>query len=213
MTNACVTRCDRCPELLCGVCVYTCVSVCVLQGTVVDMRGQAMQDLPEGNPQPGPVYNGEPQVLGPGFAPFKPYLRPKFFHLKVSAGGACCVCTTSLVFVAGDVFAALERFMFPLRTYAYVASPPLLPSNYTADRISLFYNRQFGHVLLLRPHYTRYVTLYGGLHHCWLLFVCCHGNHSAPLWHDIKQLLSLRHTSCHCPCIPSYIRFWYVGSL
>ena len=32
-----------------------------------------------------------------------------------------------------------------------------------------------------------------------LLFVCCHGNHSAPLWHDIKQLLSLRHTSCHYP--------------
>ena len=115
MTNACVARCDRCPELLCGVCVCVCLCLCVLQGTVVDMRGQAMQDLPEGNPQPGPVYNGEPQVLGPGFAPFKPYLRPKFFHLKVSAGGACCVCTTSLVFVAGDVFAALESSRFPLR--------------------------------------------------------------------------------------------------
>ena len=55
------------------------------QGTVVDMRGQAMHELPEGDPQPGPVYNGEPQVLGPGFAPFKPYLRPKFFYVKVSA--------------------------------------------------------------------------------------------------------------------------------
>ena len=95
-------------------CVCVCLSVCILQGTVVDMRGQAMLDLPEGNPQPGPVYNGEPQVLGPGFAPFKPYLRPKFFHLKVSAGGACCVCTTALVFVIGDVLAALERSMSPL---------------------------------------------------------------------------------------------------
>ena len=31
-----------------------------------------------------PVYDGPVQVLGPGFAPFKPYLRPTFFYFRVS---------------------------------------------------------------------------------------------------------------------------------
>ena len=43
-------------------------------------------DTPEQNgaDHDGPVYDGPVQVLGPGFAPFKPYLRPPFFYLRVS---------------------------------------------------------------------------------------------------------------------------------
>jgi E3 ubiquitin-protein ligase MARCH6 len=52
-------------------------------GRVVDMHGTVLYELPDGTPQPGPVYGGNPQVLGPGFAPFKPYLRPRYFVLKL----------------------------------------------------------------------------------------------------------------------------------
>ena len=55
------------------------------------------------NPGPapnGPVYDGPAQVLGPGFAPFKPYLRPHFFHLRVSINHIyTCTCTCMYMYI------------------------------------------------------------------------------------------------------------------
>ena len=56
-----------------------------------DRDGQPEQDQADRDGQPeedqadrdGPVYDGPVQILGPGFAPFKPYLRPRFFYLRV----------------------------------------------------------------------------------------------------------------------------------
>ena len=43
------------------------------------------QDPGHDGPAPdGPVHDGPVQILGPGFAPFKPYLRPRFFYIRVS---------------------------------------------------------------------------------------------------------------------------------
>lgn len=56
----------------------------VTQGVVVDLHGDVLQEVPPDAEQEGPVYTGPLQVLGPGFAPFKPYLRPSYFYLRVS---------------------------------------------------------------------------------------------------------------------------------
>lgn len=45
---------------------------------------QGHNEAPAPDPE-GPVYDGPAQVLGPGFAPFKPYLRPHFFYLRMVA--------------------------------------------------------------------------------------------------------------------------------
>jgi E3 ubiquitin-protein ligase MARCH6 len=56
-------------------------------GDVIDIHENVLLHIPAepnpDNPAPnGPVYDGI-QVLGPGFAPFKPYLRPRFFYVRV----------------------------------------------------------------------------------------------------------------------------------
>lgn len=50
----------------------------------MDMHGKVIQALPYDPNWEGPVYTGPNQVLGPGFPPFKPYLRPRYFGLRVS---------------------------------------------------------------------------------------------------------------------------------
>ena len=55
-----------------------------VQGVIVDTHGQIIGNLNYDPNWEGPVYNGENQILGPGFAPFKPYLRPKYFISRVS---------------------------------------------------------------------------------------------------------------------------------
>lgn len=50
----------------------------------MDMHGKVIQALPYDPNWEGPVYTGPTQVLGPGFPPFKPYLRPQYFVLRVS---------------------------------------------------------------------------------------------------------------------------------
>lgn len=50
----------------------------------MDMHGKVIQGLPYDPNWEGPVYTGPNQVLGPGFPPFKPYLRPQYFGLRVS---------------------------------------------------------------------------------------------------------------------------------
>ena len=58
----------------------------------MDIHENVLRHIPvggdDGGPgavQDGPVYAGPVQVLGPGFAPFKPYLRPRFFFIRVSS--------------------------------------------------------------------------------------------------------------------------------
>ena len=53
------------------------------QGKIVDVHETIIREVPPGPTPEGPVYDGPAQVLGPGFAPFKPYLRPYYFHLRV----------------------------------------------------------------------------------------------------------------------------------
>ena len=50
---------------------------------VVDMHGKIIQAVPYDPQFSGPAYTGATQTLGPGFAPFKPYLRPSYFFLRV----------------------------------------------------------------------------------------------------------------------------------
>ena len=50
---------------------------------MVDLHENMIREVPYDPNHEGPVYTGPLEVLGPGFAPFKPYLRPPFFHLRV----------------------------------------------------------------------------------------------------------------------------------
>lgn len=56
---------------------------CYLQGYVVSMRGTVIRELFHDPNYDKPAYEGEAQVPGPGFASFKPYLRPYYFKLRV----------------------------------------------------------------------------------------------------------------------------------
>ena len=46
---------------------------------MVDVHGDAIPDDPNNS-----LMEIRLQVVGPGFAPFKPYLRPKYFYFRVS---------------------------------------------------------------------------------------------------------------------------------
>ena len=52
---------------------------------MVDVHGSILRTVPSDADVKGPVYSGRLQVIGPGFAPFKPYLRPRYFYLRVSS--------------------------------------------------------------------------------------------------------------------------------
>lgn len=54
------------------------------KGDVVDVHGSVLREVPFGADGDGPVFTGRLQVIGPGFAPFKPYLRPHYFYFRVS---------------------------------------------------------------------------------------------------------------------------------
>ena len=54
------------------------------QGSVVDINEVVIRHIPYDIQFQGPVYDGPVQVIGPGYAPFKPYLRPRLFYLRVS---------------------------------------------------------------------------------------------------------------------------------
>ena len=47
------------------------------------MHGTIIQIVPYDPTLVGPVYTGATQSMGPGFAPFKPYLRPSYFFIRV----------------------------------------------------------------------------------------------------------------------------------
>ena len=51
----------------------------------MDIHGNVIQEVPYDPAKKDPIYTGPQQVLGPGFAPFKPYLRPPYFYLRVRA--------------------------------------------------------------------------------------------------------------------------------
>jgi E3 ubiquitin-protein ligase MARCH6 len=61
-------------------------------GDVVDIHENVVRHIPpvaadgdqDNANRDGPVYDGPVQVLGPGFAPFKPYLRPRFFYIRMA---------------------------------------------------------------------------------------------------------------------------------
>ena len=55
-----------------------------LQGNLVDLHGKVLRYVDFNPDQQDPVYTGPLQVLGPGFAPFKPYVRPNRFYIRVS---------------------------------------------------------------------------------------------------------------------------------
>ena len=55
-----------------------------LKGNLVDLHGKVLRYVDYNPDQQDPVYTGPLQVLGPGFAPFKPYVRPKHFYTRVS---------------------------------------------------------------------------------------------------------------------------------
>ena len=52
---------------------------------MVDVHGSVLREVLPGAHVDGPVFTGRLQVVGPGFAPFKPYLRPHYFYLRVSS--------------------------------------------------------------------------------------------------------------------------------
>ena len=52
---------------------------------MVSMRGTVIRELLPDLSYDKPAYEGEPQLPGPGFASFKPYLRPYYFRLRVSS--------------------------------------------------------------------------------------------------------------------------------
>lgn len=64
-----------------------------LQGVLVDVHGSIIREVPYNPTHEGPLYTGRLQVIGPGFAPFKPYLRPSNFYFRVSH---CHVCAWSI---------------------------------------------------------------------------------------------------------------------
>ena len=49
----------------------------------MDVHGAAIAHVPDDPEYNAPLYT-RLQVIGPGFAPFKPYLRPKYFYFRVS---------------------------------------------------------------------------------------------------------------------------------
>ena len=51
---------------------------------MVDVHGTIIREVPFEPNHEGPIYTGRLQVLGAGFAPFKPYLRPRYFYFRVS---------------------------------------------------------------------------------------------------------------------------------
>lgn len=52
---------------------------------MVDLHGNVIASIPASPiEEEGPVHTGPLQVLGPGFPPYKPYLRPPYFYLRVS---------------------------------------------------------------------------------------------------------------------------------
>lgn len=81
-----------------------CLSLSLsIQGDVVDIQENVVRHVPvdpsQDGPAPdGPVYDGPVQILGPGFAPFKPYLRPRFFYIRVSGySSTVCIYTSPLL--------------------------------------------------------------------------------------------------------------------
>ena len=55
----------------------------LVQGHVVSMRGTVIRELQYDPTYDKPAYEGEAQLPGPGFASFKPYLRPYYFRIRV----------------------------------------------------------------------------------------------------------------------------------
>lgn len=51
---------------------------------MVDVHGSIIREVPYDADNDGSIFTGRLQVIGPGFAPFKPYLRPKYFYFRVS---------------------------------------------------------------------------------------------------------------------------------
>ncbi|XP_019864267.1 PREDICTED: E3 ubiquitin-protein ligase MARCH6-like isoform X1 [Amphimedon queenslandica] len=75
-------------------------------GVVVDMHGNVIMTLPYDPNWEGPVHPGPAEVLGPGFAPFKPYLRTKYFFLRVTILlfiSVTSIITVSAAFLLGPV--------------------------------------------------------------------------------------------------------------
>ena len=63
---------------------------------MVSMRGTVIRELDYDPTYDKPAYEGEAQLPGPGFASFKPYLRPYYFKFRVCWYLVCacmCVCT------------------------------------------------------------------------------------------------------------------------
>lgn len=54
-----------------------------MQGILVDVHGSIIREVPFDSNEDS-LYTGHLQVIGPGFAPFKPYLRPRHFYFRVS---------------------------------------------------------------------------------------------------------------------------------
>ena len=59
------------------------VSPPLVQGNLVDLHGNVIRYVDYNPDQQDPVYTGPLQLLGPGFAPFKPYVRPAYFYARV----------------------------------------------------------------------------------------------------------------------------------
>ena len=55
-----------------------------VQGNLIDLHGKVIRYVEFNPDQVDPVYTGPLQVLGPGFAPFKPYVRLNHFYLRVN---------------------------------------------------------------------------------------------------------------------------------
>lgn len=53
-------------------------------GHVVSMRGTIIRELEYDPTCDKPAYEGEAQIPGPGFASFKPYLRPYYFKFRMA---------------------------------------------------------------------------------------------------------------------------------
>lgn len=74
------------------------------QGNLVDLHENILREVPYDPNHEGPIYTGPLEVLGPGFAPFKPYLRPPFFHFRVSVA---CVSIIDIIMISCDIESAV----------------------------------------------------------------------------------------------------------
>jgi E3 ubiquitin-protein ligase MARCH6 len=89
------------------------------------MHGNIIHYLEYDSDWEGPAYVGANEVIGPGFAPFKPYLRPSYFFLRIvsfiiiTLGGFLCVSTVLLIFpvLLGRIFMGYFGIMNPPDIY------------------------------------------------------------------------------------------------